>query len=392
MVGGFSYPLSQLNRTTQALRQPGSSIKPLTYLAALHRGLQPNTMVQDSPVTLPPIPGVTTHSWTPKNYDSSSAGTITLRRALENSKNLVTAQLLTGIDKDPTKSLELICDLALKAKIYSDCMKNYPFVLGAQALRMIDLAAFYAAIANEGNRVTPYAIESIEQTGGTVYRHQPAPPSIMASGDRVAFYQLRNILEGVVVRGTATSMKHLAGYVGGKTGTTDNENDAWFVGFTNDVTVAVWVGYDNQRGKRTLGQGGTGGSIAVPIVEPIIQATFTHVAPKTSLPPPSPEAARFVKAVPIDVTTGQPLSASARGAFQEYFRIDDKKRLRDTRYALVGRGRVMARGERPIDLDDRPQRPAAVAARPAMPPQYQYQMQPQVQSRHPRSLRELFGM
>ena len=136
MVGGFSYPLSQLNRTSQALRQPGSSIKPLTYLAALHGGLQPNTLMLDAPVTLPPIPGVTTHSWTPKNYDSSSWGAITLRRALENSKNLVTARLLDGgIDKDPTKSLEQICELALQAKIYPECMKNYPFVLGAQSLR-----------------------------------------------------------------------------------------------------------------------------------------------------------------------------------------------------------------------------------------------------------------
>src|SRR5439155_11254712 len=119
MVGSFSYPQSQLNRTTQALRQPGSSIKPMTYLAALHRGLQPNTLVLDSGVTLPPIPGVTTHHWSPKNYDSSAAGTMTLRRALENSKNMVTARLLDGgIDKDPRRSLELVCELAVDAKIY----------------------------------------------------------------------------------------------------------------------------------------------------------------------------------------------------------------------------------------------------------------------------------
>ena len=227
MAGGFSYPLSQLNRTTQALRQPGSSIKPLIYLAALHRGLQPNTLILDQPVTLPPIPGVSTHHWTPKNYDSSSWGSITLRRALENSKNLVTARLLDGgIDKDPTKSLQETCDLALEARIYRECMKNYPFVLGAQAVRMIDLAAFYAAIANEGQRVTPYSIDSIDQNGRSVYRRQTGAPVMMAGGDRAAFYQLRTILEGVVARGTATSMKHLTHFVGGKTGTTDSENDA----------------------------------------------------------------------------------------------------------------------------------------------------------------------
>ncbi len=142
-------------------------------------------------------------------------------------------------------------------------MKNYPFVLGAQSLRMIDLAAFYAAIVNEGMRVTPYAIDSIEQNGHSVYKHQAGAPVMMAGGDRAAFYQLRTILEGVVARGTAASLRHLTGFVGGKTGTTDNENDAWFVGFTSDVTVAVWVGYDNARGKQTLGRGSTGGHTAV---------------------------------------------------------------------------------------------------------------------------------
>ncbi|MEI8150176.1 MAG: transglycosylase domain-containing protein [Hyphomicrobiales bacterium] len=347
MVGGFSYPLSQLNRTSQALRQPGSSIKPLTYLAALHRGLQPNTLILDQPVTLPPIPGVTTHSWTPKNYDSSSWGSITLRRALESSKNLVTARLLDGgIDKDPTKSLQDICNLAMDARIYPECMKNYPFVLGAQALKMIDLAGFYAAIANEGLRVTPYAIDSIEQNGRAVYKHQAGAPHMLAGGDRAAFYQLRTILEGVVARGTAASMKHLAHYVGGKTGTTDNENDAWFVGFTSDVTVAVWVGYDNARGKQTLGHSGTGGHTAVPIVEPIIQATWNFVGPKTALPPPSPEAARSLKALPIDFASGQRLASNHGGAFTEYFKLDGNKRLRDTQYSLAGRN-SMASAPRP---------------------------------------------
>jgi membrane carboxypeptidase/penicillin-binding protein len=383
MVGGFSYPLSQLNRTTQAYRQPGSSIKPLTYLAALHRGLQPNTLVLDLPVTLPPIPEVTTHHWTPKNYDGGSSGMLTLRRALENSKNMVTARLLDGgIDKDPIKSLERVCDLAQQAKIYSECMKNYPFVLGAQALRMIDLAAFYATIASEGTRIAPYSIDSIEQNGRAVYRRQTAAPVVLADGDRVAFYQLRTMLEGVVARGTAASIKHLTQYVGGKTGTTDNENDAWFVGFTSDVTVAVWVGYDNARGKRTLGHGGTGGRVAVPIVEPIIQAAWTHQSPKSLLPSPSTEAARQLKALPIDVNSGERIAAK-HGGFTEYFRLDGGKRLRDTRYALVDRRRAVARSEpRPARaaVEDRPHALPAAGARAGM------------LERRPRTLRELFGL
>jgi penicillin-binding protein 1A len=295
-------------------------------------------------VTLPPIPGVTTHSWTPKNYDSSSWGSITLRRALENSKNLVTARLLDGgIDKEPTRSLQDICELALQARIYPECMKNYPFVLGAQALRMIDLAAFYAAIVNEGMRVTPYAIDSIEQNGRAVYKHQAGTPVMLAGGDRAAFYQLRTILEGVVARGTAAAMKHLAHFVGGKTGTTDNENDAWFAGFTNDVSVVVWVGHDNADGKRrTLGRGQTGAKVAIPVFEPIIQAAWANHAPKAALNGPSPEAQRQLIALPIDLQSGERVADGRAGAFKEYFRQDGSGHVAETQFRLVPRDQAYA--------------------------------------------------
>src|SRR4051794_5012997 len=151
MAGGFSYPLSQLNRVTQARRQPGSSIKPLTYLAALHRGLQPDTLVLDAPVTLPPISGGpgsarSNKYWSPKNYEGGARGIMTLRKALENSRNMVTARLLKGgIADNPKDSLYKVCDLAEEAHLYPECLRLYPFILGAQAIRMIDLAAFYAA-------------------------------------------------------------------------------------------------------------------------------------------------------------------------------------------------------------------------------------------------------
>jgi membrane carboxypeptidase/penicillin-binding protein len=366
MVGGFSYPLSQLNRASQAYRQPGSSIKPLTYLTALHKKLQPNTLVLDQSVTLPPIPGSSTHYWTPKNYDRSGWGAITLRRALENSKNLVTARLLDGgIDRDPLKSLEQICALALEAKVYPECMHNYPFVLGAQAVRMIDLAPFYAAIASEGARFSPYAIDSIEGNGLLVYRRPPTPPVMLASGDRVAFYQLRTMLEGVVARGTAASMRQHAGYIGGKTGTTDSENDTWFAGFTRDVTIVVWAGYDNASGRRTLGRGATGGSVAVPIVEQIAQATWTYHAPKALFPPPSAEAQRHLKTLPIDVSTGNRLSSSSQSAFLEYFRLDDKGRPYEMQYSLVDRRHAISQQrEERASADDRPY-PAAANRRPS---------------------------
>jgi penicillin-binding protein 1A len=341
MAGGFSYPLSQLNRATQAVRQPGSAIKPLSYLAALGKGLQPNTLVEDEEITLPPIGGGKDY-WTPKNYDGSSGDTLTLRRALENSRNLATVHLLDGgIESKPEASLNRLCDLALEAQIYRECVHHYPFVLGAEPVRPVDLAAFYAAIANEGMRPVPYVVESIERDGAPIYRHQPAAIAI-ASVDHAAFYQLKSMMQGVLARGTARSIANLAPYVAGKTGTSDDEDDAWFVGFTNEVTVAVWLGYDNADGKRrTLGGGATGGGVAVPIFEPVIEAVWAHVAAKTALALPSAEAKRSLSCKSVDRDIG------------ECFRTDAKGRIIDTQYRLISRAHASARRDRDDDDDRR---------------------------------------
>src|SRR5262245_15899418 len=341
MTGGFSYPLSQLNRATQAVRQPGSAIKPLSYLGALRNGLQPNTLVSDEPITLPPLGGGRAREhdyWTPKNYDGGYGGITTLRRALENSRNLATVHLLEGgIESTPEASLDRLCKLAVEAQIYRDCVRYYPFVLGAQPVRPIDLAAFYATIANEGLHPAPHVIDSIERNGVVIYRHDPKSSVMVSSVDRAAFYQLKTMLQGVLARGTARSIAGLAPYVAGKTGTSDEENDAWFVGFTNDVTVAVWIGYDNADGKRrTLGGGATGGHVAVPIFEPVIQAVWSNVAPKVALAPPSPEAKRHLACKAIDLESGDVQSAGGR-AITECFRIDRSSHIEDTQYQLVGR-------------------------------------------------------
>jgi penicillin-binding protein 1A len=339
MSGGFSYPLSQLNRATQAHRQPGSTLKPLTYLAALAKGLQPNTLVWDSPVILPPVGGRSSRAqdyWSPRNYDRGSAGLVTLRRALETSKNLVTARLLDGaIHRDPEQSLSRVCELAMEAQLYLECERYYPFVLGAQPVRLVDLAAFYAAIANEGARPSPYALESVEEGGRVLYAHEAKPPVMLGSADRVAFYQLKTMLQGVVERGTAASIRRLSPYVAGKTGTTDKEGDAWFVGFTNDVTVAVWVGYDNADGKRrTLGPGQTGAKVAIPIFAPILEAAWAGGVPKVALAPPSPEARRQLVDLPIDLRSGDRVT-NGRLAFVEHFRLDAQGRLDETQHRLV---------------------------------------------------------
>jgi penicillin-binding protein 1A len=314
MSGAFSYPLSQLNRATQAVRQPGSAIKPLSYLAALGKGLQPNSLVRDEPITLPPVGGGREY-WTPQNYGGGSSGTLTLQQALENSRNLATARLLDGgIEKKPEASLDRVCDLAVEAQIYRECERYYPFVLGAQPVRPIDLAAFYATIANEGVRPSPHVIDAIEHDGRTIYRHDPKSSVTVGSVDRAAFYQLKTMLQGVLARGTARSIAGLAPYVAGKTGTSDDENDAWFVGFTNDITVAVWIGYDNADGKRrTLGSGSTGGSVAVPIFESVIQAAWANVATKTALAPPSPEAKRQLTCKSIDLEFTECLRVQGKG-------------------------------------------------------------------------------
>ncbi|MGE3745487.1 MAG: penicillin-binding protein 1A [Sphingomonadaceae bacterium] len=356
MSGGFSYPLSQLNRATQAVRQPGSAIKPLSYLATLGNGLQPNTLVSDGEITLPPIGGGgrgrEKDYWTPKNYDGGGGGMLTLRRALENSRNLATAHLLKGgISSTPEASLDRLCKLALEAQIYRECMNFYPFVLGAKPVRPIDLAAFYAAIATEGQRPAPYVIESIEQNDQTVYRHNPKDAIAIQSVDRAAFYQLKTMMQGVLARGTARSIGNLAPYVAGKTGTSDDANDVWFVGFTNEVTVAVWVGYDNSGGKRrTLGGGATGGGIAVPIFSSVIQAVWADAWPKTALAPPSPEAKRRLSCKGIDLESGE---INRGGRFNECFRIDAKGKIIDTQNRLLSPQNASAKRN---DNKDRPRR------------------------------------
>jgi membrane carboxypeptidase/penicillin-binding protein len=360
MAGGFSFPLSQLNRVTQAARQPGSTIKPLTYLAALGKGLQPDTLVSDEEISLRAY-GAHGHAkaslskrredeyWTPKNYDGGGGGVLTMRQALENSRNRATVHLLDGgIDRDPEASLNRVCDLAVEALIYRECQHVYPVVLGAQPVRPVDLAAFYATIANEGTRPSPFTVESIERNGQLIYRHQPMPVAVK-SVDPAAFYQLKSMLQGVVARGTARALSRISPYVAGKTGTSDDENDAWFIGFTNDVTVAVWLGYDNAGGKRrTLGSGSTGGAVAVPVFEPIIEAAWSSsAAPKRALAPPSPQARQQLSCAGggSEPRERRRRAKASEGAAGECLRVDRHGQIVDTKYRLVSQDNVQARDE-----------------------------------------------
>ena len=312
MVGGFSYPASQLNRTTQSQRQPGSSIKPFTYLAALRAGLQPNTLVRDQQVTLPPIGGNVYNArekdyWTPKNDEGYGGGISTLRRGLENSKNLVTANLLDGgIDRDPSQSLARVCELALDAKIYSQCVSYYPFVLGAQPARLIDMAAALCRHRHRGPAAV--ALRHRIDRAGRAYGLYPQARIQLARRRRPA-----RVLPAA---------HHAAGRGGARHGA------------SNRPALALCRRQDRhqrrrerrlvrrlhqRRHDRRLGRlrqqeasgarsggGQTGGQVAVPIFEQIVQATWSMYAKQTPLAPPSPEAKKELVAIPIDLAQRQP--------------------------------------------------------------------------------------
>jgi penicillin-binding protein 1A len=352
MTGGFSYPLSQLNRATQSWRQPGSAFKPLTYLAALGKGLQPNTMISDSPLTLPPI-GSRKHAraddyWSPENYDGRSGSGIPLRTALEKSRNVPTAHLMArGIAATPEAGLKEICSLAQELQIYGKCVHFYPFVLGAQPVRPLDLARFYATVANEGVLPDTHMIEKISDPSGERFDYGPPHGKRIKAADAAAFYQLKSILQGVVLRGTAARLSAWAPYIGGKTGTTDEETDVWFVGFSNEATVAVWVGYDNAKGKQTLGQGRTGGNVAVPIFAPVMEAVWKEF-PRTVLAPPRQAASQLAAASHSEV---RQRGKSGRFEIVEYLRKDGKGKVIDKRHALIADPSSEARRVRSRDPD-----------------------------------------
>jgi len=184
----------------------------------------------------------------------------------------------------------------------------------------------------------PHAVDAIEQDGITYARQAPLAASLTAN-DRAVFYQLKTMLQGVVQRGTAHAMAALSPYVAGKTGTTEDQNDAWFIGFTNEITIAVWVGYDNAGDtRRTLGEGSTGAATAAPIFESIVQAAWSLGFSKSVLAPPSAEAARVLSCNLVDP------ESSERRKSTECLRVDAKGRTIDARYRLVSRERSDARG------------------------------------------------
>jgi len=276
VVGGFSFDQSQFNRATQALRQPGSSFKPFVYAAALDNGYTPSTIVLDAPVEIEQGPGAA--AWRPENYEGKFYGPATLRFGLEHSRNVMTVRLAQDI------GMPLIAEYAKRFGVYDDLPPYLSFSLGAGETTLLRMTTAYAMFDNGGRRVKPTLIDRIQDRyGHTVYKHDErecvgcaskkwenqAEPSLVDRRQQVldpmTAYQITSMMEGVVQRGTATIVREVGKPVAGKTGTTNDEKDAWFIGFTPDIVVGVYLGYDKPR---HLGRGATGGhrqaSSAVP--------------------------------------------------------------------------------------------------------------------------------
>jgi penicillin-binding protein 1A len=306
LVGGFSYDQSQFNRATQALRQPGSAFKPFVYAAALDNGYTPSTVVLDAPIEIDQGPGMA--AWRPENYEGKYYGPQTLRFGLEHSRNVMTVRLAQDV------GMPLIGEYAKRFGVYDDLPPYLSFALGAGETTVMRMTAAYSMFANGGKRIKPTLIDRIQDRyGHTVYRHderecrgcdadqwkkQPEPSLVDRREqvlDPMTAFQVTWMLKGVVERGTATVVQEVGKPVAGKTGTTNDEKDAWFIGYTPDLTVGVYIGYDKPR---HLARGATGGHLAAPIVKDFLKVALAD-KPGVDFSPPA-----GIKLIRIEAKTG----------------------------------------------------------------------------------------
>ncbi len=257
MVGGWDFARSKFNRVTQARRQVGSAFKPFVYGASLEMGYTPADTLYDAPVAFPGIPGEPPYS--PRNYYRQYYGIATLRRAVEESFNVSMVKLMDMI------GAQQVIDFARRCGIESELHPYPSLALGAVDLTPLEVAAAYAVFANQGLYVRPYLIESVSEPNGTLLE-QHGLTAHKAIDPDIAFV-ITHTLEGVIDRGTAASAAKLEGALAGKTGTTDDNSDAWFAGFTPRYSILVWVGHDV---KRSIGRNMTGATAALPIWKALV--------------------------------------------------------------------------------------------------------------------------
>ncbi|MFC3165393.1 penicillin-binding protein 1A [Ciceribacter thiooxidans] len=285
MVGGFSYAQSEFNRATQAMRQPGSSFKPFVYAAALDNGYTPASVIMDAPIEI--VQGG--QVWRPQNYGGGSAGPSTLRLGIEKSRNQMTVRLANDM------GMNIVAEYAERFGIYDKMNPVLAMSLGSGETTVLRLVSAYAVLANGGKQIKPTLIDRIQDRyGKTIFRHEERvcegcnadgwnnqeEPAVVDNREQVldpmTAYQITSIMEGVITRGTAAGKVKLDRPVAGKTGTTNDEKDAWFVGYTPDLVAGLYVGYDNPA---PLGRGATGGSLSAPIFNDFMQAAVAGTPP-----------------------------------------------------------------------------------------------------------------
>jgi penicillin-binding protein 1A len=254
MIGGYDFARSHFNRAIQAKRQPGSAFKPFIYAAAFDMGLSPSTVVDDSPVTFHTIVNGQLIDWSPQNYDGKFRGPITLREALEDSVNVATVRLLEKV------GVHRVIEIAHQMGIKSELRPEYALALGVSEVSLIEMVSAFGVLANRGVRCEPFAIRKITDKDGKILEEH-FPESQQVIREETA-YTTVEVMKGVVERGTAVRARVLERPIAGKTGTTQDSTDAWFIGFTPSLVAGVWIGYDTHK---SLGPRVTSASLALPI-------------------------------------------------------------------------------------------------------------------------------
>jgi penicillin-binding protein 1A len=322
MVGGFSFDESEFNRATQALRQPGSSFKPFVYAAALDNGYTPSSILLDDPVAIDQGNG---QVWRPENFEKEGGGgPHTVRYAIEHSINLMTVRIARDI------GMPLIAEYAKRFGIYDDMPPLLAMSLGAGETTVLKMTTAYSMLDNGGTRITPTLIDRIQDRWGhTIYRHddrvcegcnaahwsdQPVPTLIDKREqviDPLTAYQITHIMEGVIERGTGHSIAEVGKHLAGKTGTTNEAKDLWFVGYSPDLAVGVFMGYDKPR---SLGNGNAAqaATYAAPIFRDFMKLALKDKPDTPFRVPPG------IKLVSVDLKTGQ--RATGPGTILEAFK------------------------------------------------------------------------
>ncbi len=338
IVGGFSFAMSQFDRAAQARRQPGSTFKPFVYAAAMDNGYKPTSIVLDAPIEIEQGPGK--EVWRPENYNKSqSLGPATLRTGIEKSRNQMTARL--GQDM----GMPLVVEYARRFGIYDDLAPLPAMVLGAGETTLLRITGAYAMLANGGKKIKPTLIDRIQDRWGKsvwqhdrrscsgckadAWRNQPEPEIVddrQQIIDPHTAYQMTSILEGVVQRGTATIVKQIIPDVpiAGKTGTSNDSKDVWFVGYTPDLVVGVFIGYDTPK---PMGKAATGGQIAAPIFANFMKAAL---AGKKAVPFRQPPGIKLVR---VNARTGLRAQGGDGESILEVFKPNEEP---DDQYSVVG--------------------------------------------------------